>query len=63
MNSIDGVMVNVLVVSAVDRGFEFLSGQTGLKSVFAASLLCTQYLAARAQTGWLLAICCLSVVS
>jgi hypothetical protein len=58
MRSIDGVMVNVLVVSAVDRGFELLSGQTGLKSVFAASLLCTQYLAARAKTGWLLAICC-----
>jgi hypothetical protein len=35
MRSIDGVMVNVHVVSAVDRGFELLSGQTGLKSVFA----------------------------
>ena len=48
------VMVRVLILSAVDRGFEPRSGQTKektMKLVFVAPPLSTQHQEARAKTG------------
>ena len=51
---IGGVMVSVLVSSAIDRGFEPRSGQTkDYKLVFVASPLSTQHYGERAKIGWL----------
>jgi len=56
MNRIGGVIVSVLVLSAVYRGFEFRSlcvKPKKIKLVFAAFPLCRQYSCARGKTGWL----------
>ena len=51
---IGGVMVSVLVSSAIDRGFEPRPGQTkDYTLVFVASPISTQHYGERAKIGWL----------
>ena len=54
INRIVGVMVSMLTLSAVDRGFESRSVKPKtIKLVFVASPLSTQHSGERTKTGWL----------